>query len=346
MSWDGPSQPQDIEWRQIKDTINLPIFPISITKDPATGKWQKKPLTQNGHRDANWNPGVFGPLWDRADGFGLPMGQVSSTFGLYAFDIDSYKDGGAAALDWMRANGVPGYRKGEEGQSGTRAHETVSGGIHLIFSLPAGHYNLPSRQNIAPGLDARGQGGWIAYGTGYRTLRDTAPWSLPAPVCEAVWAGYQGEARPIGSGIAGPAVSPEVAHLMASYREPPQREVEKTYVRLLGSSTTLRNRVAGRKSHGDASRSGIDFSVAHALLYRMVPEDVAVAILLHEVPNGQCSDPRMSPQMRLRAACRSVVKARAAVAAEEAARKAKDLPTQTLTTDAYLAALAASGDLE
>ncbi|MEP2506772.1 MAG: bifunctional DNA primase/polymerase [Paracoccaceae bacterium] len=162
-------------WMEAARAWGRPVFPIAIAWDGR--KHQKRPLTEHGHHDATMD--VDGIDWTGANGFGLPMGD-----GLYALDVDTYKSV-REPMAWMTQFNIdPKF---------TRAHKTVSGGAHLIFKLPIGFENLLGRQNIVPGLDARGAGGWIAFGEGYSVHNDCEPVTLGTRVCEDIRDNHSGK---------------------------------------------------------------------------------------------------------------------------------------------------------
>lgn len=151
--------------REQAASIRLPIFPIRIDWDGS--KWTKKPLTQRGHLDASLDANTFN--WANANGFGIRMGG-----GLYALDLDGYKEG-CEADQWLSERNI---------NRATRTHQTISGGLHLIYRTHPDWDNLGTRQNIVKGLDSRGSTGWIAYGEGYSVINATAPVMLPYEVCK------------------------------------------------------------------------------------------------------------------------------------------------------------------
>lgn len=149
--------------------MGLPVFPVSIRKN-RDGKWDKVPLVTSWQEDAG-DPDEFD--WDYANGCGIRMGD-----GWYALDIDAHKPGAAEmARTWIETHKVPRE---------TRQHRTVSGGYHLIYRLPPGWEQLRTRANVVPGMDTRGQGGFIAFGDGYRVVTgyDREPAVLPPEVCK------------------------------------------------------------------------------------------------------------------------------------------------------------------
>ena len=128
----------------------------------------KRPLTPRGLYDATRDVDTVRKQFRHADAamIGVPMGRAS---GVIAIDID-VKDG-APGMEWLAANAHRMPR--------TRRHRTMSGGVHLLFQAP----ETPIRNSvgkIAPGVDVRGEGGYVIFppSPGY-TIDDDA---MPAPI--------------------------------------------------------------------------------------------------------------------------------------------------------------------
>lgn len=155
-----------MSWAEAAAAAQAPVFPIRIDWDASKGKWTKRPLTAHGHKDASHDVSRFN--WAGANGYGIRMGD-----GWYALDLDDYKPE-SMAQHWLTQWNVP---------TQTRTHQTVSGGRHLIFRTLGDWRGLPSRQAVVPGLDTRGDGGWIAYGKGYGLLVNAHPAVLPHLTC-------------------------------------------------------------------------------------------------------------------------------------------------------------------
>jgi hypothetical protein len=116
----------------------LPVFPCYADKCPAT---------RRGFYDATKDPERirrFFALPRRL--IGVPTGAAS---GIAVLDIDPRHDGDRWAID--NFDSLPR----------TRVHATRSGGFHLIFRHLDGVIN--SAGLIAPGVDVRGEGGYIIY---------------------------------------------------------------------------------------------------------------------------------------------------------------------------------------
>ena len=134
----------------------IPVFPCSRTKTP---------IVANGFLDATTDPSIVQKLFAApgAQLIGVPTGPAS---GLDCLDLD-YRHG-ATAFETANRSRLPE----------THAHETMSGGRHLLFKCDPRVRNSASR--IAPGVDVRGTGGYIIVppSPGYTVISDApvAPW--------------------------------------------------------------------------------------------------------------------------------------------------------------------------
>lgn len=120
-------------------------------------------LTSEGHctcsrgaecRDAGKHPMVRWRHYDDdekgpAGDFGIPTGVTN---GLFVVDVDMKdgKDGGATLAALAAGRVLPE----------TKTVLTPTGGAHLYWKLPPGVY-VPNRQALGPGLDVRGEGGYV-----------------------------------------------------------------------------------------------------------------------------------------------------------------------------------------
>ena len=145
----------------------MPVFPC----EPLG----KRPLTRDGFWDASVDAGVVGRWWSRwlAANIGVPTGKRS---GLLVLDVDP-RDGGAASLTELEGAFGPLPRT-------TRAR-TGGGGEHVFFRYPgeAGGEVRNSASWVGPGLDVRGEGGYVLV----PPSRTQAPyrWTERAPLAEA-----------------------------------------------------------------------------------------------------------------------------------------------------------------
>ena len=118
---------------------DLPVFPVKPRS--------KEPLTPHGFKDATTDPAQI-EKWYRqwpVANIGLPTGTPS---GLLVLDVDP-RNGGQESLDGFIA---------EHGQfPDTAEQQTGGGGRHIVFSHPGG----PVSKTLAPGIDLKGDGGYI-----------------------------------------------------------------------------------------------------------------------------------------------------------------------------------------
>ncbi|WP_433988655.1 hypothetical protein SuNHUV7_22320 (plasmid) [Pseudoseohaeicola sp. NH-UV-7] len=274
----APAQPHGQTWADYAATTGLPVFPVAILWDAAKGKWTKRPLTRNGHLNASTDVSRFD--WSRANGFGIAMGN-----GLYSLDLDGYKDG-CLAEQWLIQWQVP---------TATRTHRTVSGGLHLLYTLPVKHRDLRTRQNVVQGLDTRGVGGWIAFGAGY-AVADSSPLAeLPEMACDELLAG-SGPSRDLTL--------------------PPLAAIDRADVtRRLGLALTfgrpsLRYRWAGGADGlHDTSASGFDMSIAKLLSNERFKYSEIVWLLATQFQHGVVARDgwtEITERQAMRAAARAV----------------------------------------
>jgi hypothetical protein len=117
----------------------VPVFPCK--------PGGKEPLTRNGFKDASTDASkitAWFNRWPNAN-IGIPTGERS---GILALDVDQ-----PAGLDALEA---------EHGKlPATRTNLTGSGGMHYLFTYPAGEKIRNSAGKLATGLDVRGEGGYI-----------------------------------------------------------------------------------------------------------------------------------------------------------------------------------------
>lgn len=106
----------------------------------------KRPLTQNGFKDASKDPAVIKRWWAQhpAANVGLATGEVS---GLVVVDID-VKNGakGKESLDLL------------SGMTPTLTAQTPSGGWHLYYASPG---PTRCRTGLLPGIDIKADGGYV-----------------------------------------------------------------------------------------------------------------------------------------------------------------------------------------
>jgi len=143
-----------------------PVFPCKLgDKVPLIRDWPNKATTDPVRIRRWWT------RWPDAN-IGVPTGKGS---GILALDDDNPR-----ALDALEA---------EHGKlPATRTHTTGSGGVHYLYRYPVGMDIRNSASKIAPGIDVRGEGGYIIVPPSrarspYEVvdalpLADTPPWLL------------------------------------------------------------------------------------------------------------------------------------------------------------------------
>jgi hypothetical protein len=145
----------------------IPVFPC----EPGG----KAPLTYNGFWDATTDSRRIGAWWARWPGanIGVPTGERS---GLVVLDVDP-RDGGPESLAGLeRATGpLPETAKARTG----------GGGMHVFFRYPAGEVVRNSTGRLGPGLDVRGEGGYVVVPPS-RT-RGAYEWLDRAPPAGSAW---------------------------------------------------------------------------------------------------------------------------------------------------------------
>ena len=145
----------------------VPVFPC----EPGA----KRPLTRNGHWDATTDSRVIERWWKRwpSANVGIPTGKKS---GVVVLDVD-IDDGGLESLAKLERTGTPTQK--------TARARTGGGGIHVFFCNPRGTKIRNSAGLLGPGLDVRGDGGYVVV----PPSRTQGPyqWVDSSPLAEASW---------------------------------------------------------------------------------------------------------------------------------------------------------------
>jgi Bifunctional DNA primase/polymerase, N-terminal len=137
----------------------LPVFPCHAE--------DKNPVPPHGFKSATADPeDIELWVWDETRLIGVPTGVAS---GIAVLDVDPRHNGD----QWLEAC--------KRRLPFTRAHRTRSGGVHLLFRWRDGLRNSAGR--IAPGVDVRGEGGYIIWWPAHRCpvldflpLDELPPW--------------------------------------------------------------------------------------------------------------------------------------------------------------------------
>ena len=144
----------------------VPVFPC----EPGG----KRPLTYSGFWDATTEMRRIEAWWSRwpLANVGVPTGGRS---GLLVLDVDP-RGGGLESLASLEKDApLPG----------TARARTGGGGIHVFFRYPAGQKVGNSAGALGPGLDVRGEGGYVVV----PPSRTQGPyeWIDRSPLAEAAW---------------------------------------------------------------------------------------------------------------------------------------------------------------
>ena len=148
----------------------------------------KRPLTYNGFWDASADPRHVAAWWDRWPdaNLGVPTGERS---GLLVLDIDPGAGGPESLAALERAHGA--FPK-------TAKTRTGGGGVHIFFVYPATQEVRNSAGKLGPGLDVRGEGGYVIVPPS-RT-RGVYEWLDRTPLAQPSWLLECLRERSIGSG--------------------------------------------------------------------------------------------------------------------------------------------------
>ena len=146
---------------------SVPVFPC----EPGA----KRPLTRNGHWDATTDPRVIGRWWRRwsSANIGGPTGKKR---GIVVLDVD-VDDGGLESLAKLERAGALTPK--------TARSRTGGGGIHVFFRYPRGTEIRNSAGLLGPGLDVRGEGGYVVVPPS-RT-QSSYQWVDSSSLVEASW---------------------------------------------------------------------------------------------------------------------------------------------------------------
>ncbi len=132
---------------ELAEEYGLPVFPC---------RPDKRPHTEHGFKDASTNLDTIEEWWRRWPDalIGVPTGKPSN---IIVLDVDP--------------DGLAWYQEHADRLNAGRIHRTRRAGYHLLYKAPQQEIRNTASQ-IAPGIDVRGEGGYIVW------------W--PAHDCEAV----------------------------------------------------------------------------------------------------------------------------------------------------------------
>ena len=141
--------------------LGLPVFPCGH---------DKKPVIATGFKAATRDRAVILESFNRpgAELIGVPTGSSS---GLIVIDVDIRPD--KSGMGWLEEN--------SEALPPTRTHKTRSGGLHLLFRAPDSVDIRNSASRVAPGVDVRGEGGYVIVppSPGYSLADPVEPAEMP-----------------------------------------------------------------------------------------------------------------------------------------------------------------------
>ena len=135
----------------------------------------KAPLTYNGFWDATTDARRIQAWWGRwpSANVGVPTGRRS---GLLVLDVDA-RGGGPESLATLERETGP--------LPGTARARTGGRGVHVFFRYPSGEEVRNSAGWLGPGLDVRGEGGYVVVPPS-RT-RSAYEWIDRSPLAGAAW---------------------------------------------------------------------------------------------------------------------------------------------------------------
>lgn len=148
-------------------TIPFKIFPGTITPDK-----QKIPLASNWQNLASNDPAQI-KIWmeqykEKISYWLIPTGKIND---LLVLDIDIKNDGWKSIQE--KHLEIPN----------TMSQKTLNGGSHFFFHYPNDGKQYGNKVGLLPGIDVRGEGGYIFfYGAQQRPILDAPKWLLDGAV--------------------------------------------------------------------------------------------------------------------------------------------------------------------
>ena len=138
----------------------MAVFPVYFVYDdgtcscenPACGRnTGKHPMTDHGFKDASVDEGMIRHWWEGEPdaNIGVRTGEES---GIVVIDVDP-RHGGDVAFEALLAQHGP--------LPVTPRVRTGGGGWHIYFAHPGGGLRVGNRQDMVPGVDVRGDGGYV-----------------------------------------------------------------------------------------------------------------------------------------------------------------------------------------
>jgi hypothetical protein len=156
-----------------------PVFPVHGIQDghctcgnpdcKRPGKHPIGKLAPQGLKDATRDPEIVTTWWRMAPyaNVGVPTGALS---GLVVLDVDTAKDGAESLFDLTQRFGPMPF---------TVMAVTGGGGYHHLFAHPGPHLKIRnSVETLGPGLDVRGDGGYIVVAPSSHASGRRYEWEL------------------------------------------------------------------------------------------------------------------------------------------------------------------------
>lgn len=129
------------EWALKYAALGFAVFPLQPkTKIPATPDGFKSATTDIEKIESWWNAAPYN--------IGIATGAASGNLLVIDLDVDKGKDGKQAVMQWLKKYGKD-FPK-------TAIAKTGRGGLHMLF-----YGNGRNKTNLLPGVDVRGEGGYI-----------------------------------------------------------------------------------------------------------------------------------------------------------------------------------------
>jgi hypothetical protein len=146
-------------WARYYAARGWPVFPLI----PRT----KKPIHKGGFKNACVDLAQIDAWWAETPdaNIGIPTGAAS---GLFVVDLDD-KEGRNGSENWSDLCAL------HRGDGSPIEHRTGSGGLHLVYAHTEGLRNSASK--LAPGVDVRGEGGYIAAAPSVHPNGERYAWS-------------------------------------------------------------------------------------------------------------------------------------------------------------------------
>ena len=134
----APAAPRMLERALVYARRGLPVFPCN----------GKQPATEHGYKDATCEPGQIRRWWEANPEFNV---AVATGKGIAVLDVDPDHGGDESLRELLD----------EHGDVVTAVVETGGGGLHYWFRVPDGVEVRNSAGKLGPGLDVRGDGGYV-----------------------------------------------------------------------------------------------------------------------------------------------------------------------------------------